>query len=129
MDSIEILAPVLKTELFPQPLDFIYQLEDQLDAGKIHAAPGTEVFDTADDADGLIVKTPTTARGIADRRHQSEFIIKDYPPPRDLGQLCHHLDCVNGPGIGLEDLQRVHRILIFTAKHGYFFLRTNDLLS
>jgi hypothetical protein len=43
--------------------------------------------------------------------------------------LCHHLDCVNGPGIGLEDLQRVHRILIFTAKHGYFFLRTNDLLS
>jgi hypothetical protein len=129
VDSIEILAPMLKTELFPQPLDFIYQLEDQLDAGKIHAARGTEVFDTADDADGLIVKTPTTARGIADRRHQSEFIIKDYPPPRDLGQLCHHLDCVNGPGIGLEDLQRVHRILIFTAKHGYFFLRTNDLLS
>jgi hypothetical protein len=26
-------------------------------------------------------------------------------------------------------LQRVHRILIFTAKHGHFFLRTNDLLS
>ena len=59
------LAPMLKTELFPQPLDFIYQLEDQFDAGKIHAARGTEVFDTADDADGLIVKTPTTARGIA----------------------------------------------------------------
>jgi hypothetical protein len=118
---------MLKAELFPQPLDFIYQLEDQFDAGQIHAARGTEVFDTTDDADGLIVKTPTAARGIADRRHQSEFVIKNYQPPRYLGQLCHHLDGVNCTGIGLEDLQRVHRIPIFMAKYGHCFLRTNDL--
>src|SRR5580692_11335873 len=112
---------MLKAELFPQPLDFFYQLEDQFDAGKIHAARGTEVFDTANDADGLIVKTPTTARRIADRRHQSELVIKNYQPPRYLGQLCHHLDGVNSTGSGLEDLQRIHRTLIFMAKYVIIF--------
>jgi hypothetical protein len=116
--AIPRLAPMLKAELSPQPLHFICELEDQFDAVKIHAARGTEVFDTADNAERVIVKKPTAARGIADRRDQSVFVIKNYQPPGYLGQLRHHLDGVNGPGIRLEDLQRFHRIRIFMAKYG-----------
>ena len=63
------LALLLKPELLAQPLDFFRQSENQFDAGQIRVARGTQVFDAANDADCLLVKTPPTAGGIPDRRH------------------------------------------------------------
>ena len=99
---------MLEPELLTQPLDFLRQFENQFEAGQIHVAPGTQVFDAANDADCLLIKAPTTAGGILDRRHQSMLAVKHYKPPRHLGQLCHHFDRVNSACIWLEELQRVH---------------------
>ena len=43
------------------------------------------------------------------------FVIENDQPPRHLRQLCGDFNCINSTRAGLEELKRIHRVLIVIA--------------
>jgi hypothetical protein len=65
------LLPSAKVELFSQSLHLPCQVHNEFDADNVETASGPQIFNAAQNAYGLIIKIPATARGIHHRRHKS----------------------------------------------------------
>jgi hypothetical protein len=65
------LLPSAKVELFSQSLHLPCQVHNEFDADNVETSSGPQIFNAAQNAYGLIIKIPATARGIHHRRHKS----------------------------------------------------------
>ena len=87
------LLPSAKVDLFSQSLHLPCQVHNEFDADNVETTSGPQIFNAAQNAYGLIIKIPATARGIHHRRHKSVSEINcDEAPGRSLNGAADILD-------------------------------------
>ena len=85
--------------------DLVHQVEDDFDAGKVHAAMRAQVFDALQGADGFAIEAVTAVVGIQRGRDEAVFVISENGPARHMGDVLHCLEGINRVGFGLKSLK------------------------
>jgi hypothetical protein len=69
------LEMTTKAELSTQMLHLSCEIHNEFDTDKVEAASAAQIFNTTQNPNRLVIKTPAAARGIHYRRHKSVFEI------------------------------------------------------
>jgi len=80
-------------QCYPQPLDFVGQVENEFNAGEIYSVGELQVSDASQHTDGFAVEVIPSEFGVCQRRDQAMPTIDENRPPR---HLCQTLDFING---------------------------------